>query len=204
MVFPGLGGSVPTPLAWAVYAAAAVTAAAGGFAAAGGAAPPTVETAVVQELPHPKEPVARAVFDTLTGAGLSPAAAAGVLGNLEQESDFNPAAHEHGGGAGRGLAQWSVGGRWDTDRLNLIDYAESRGTSPWTLETQTAFMLAEMRSGVGGFDLGRFAAETDPVAAARYFHDVYEKSADRDGKVETVRGGAAREWFDWFNGAGGG
>lgn len=35
------------------------------------------------------------------------------MGNLDQESGMSPTIKQPGG-PGRGIAQWSVGGRWDT------------------------------------------------------------------------------------------
>ena len=55
----------------------------------------------------------QASFDYFVGKGLTPFQAAGIVGNLDQESGVNPTAVQSGG-PGRGVAQWSVGGRWDT------------------------------------------------------------------------------------------
>src|SRR4051812_32496253 len=52
-------------------------------------------------------------FDYFVGKGLTPIQAAGIVGNLDQESGDSPTAVQSGG-PGRGVAQWSVGGRWDT------------------------------------------------------------------------------------------
>ena len=41
--------------------------------------------------------------------------AAGIIGNLDQESGMDPTISQYDGGPGRGIAQWSTGGRWDTD-----------------------------------------------------------------------------------------
>ena len=48
------------------------------------------------------------------GKGLTNFQSAGIVGNLDQESGVNPSSVQ-AGGPGRGIAQWSVGGRWDTD-----------------------------------------------------------------------------------------
>ena len=52
-------------------------------------------------------------FDYFVGKGLTNFQAAGIVGNLDQESGDSPTAVQSGG-PGRGVAQWSVGGRWDT------------------------------------------------------------------------------------------
>src|SRR5947207_15769963 len=53
-----------------------------------------------------------AAYDYFVGKGLKPFQAAGIVGNLDQESGDDPTAVQPGG-PGRGLAQWSAGGgRW--------------------------------------------------------------------------------------------
>src|SRR4051812_26829508 len=56
----------------------------------------------------------KAAYDFFVAKGLTPFQAAGIVGNLDQESGVNPASVQFGGGPGRGIAQWSVGGRWDS------------------------------------------------------------------------------------------
>ena len=52
---------------------------------------------------------AEVVWQLLIAEGFSPAAAAGILGNLQQESNIDPTAVQ-ADGPGMGLAQWSRGG----------------------------------------------------------------------------------------------
>src|SRR6476646_3597410 len=52
-------------------------------------------------------------FDYFLGKVLTSVPAAGIVGNLDQESGMDPTAVQPGG-PGRGIAQWSVGGRWDS------------------------------------------------------------------------------------------
>ncbi|MDN5727116.1 MAG: phage tail tip lysozyme, partial [Propionibacteriales bacterium] len=56
----------------------------------------------------------KAAFDYFVAKGLTTVQAAGVIGNLDQESGMDPTISELSGGPGRGIAQWSAGGRWDT------------------------------------------------------------------------------------------
>lgn len=89
--------------------------------------------------------------------GLSAAQAAGVVGNFMVESDdgtgpdVNPRGKQLEGGPGRGIAQWTAktahhaGGRWDTDPVNVLDFARKRNLDPWALETQLAFVVYEGR-----------------------------------------------------------
>ena len=79
---------------------------------------------------------ARTAFNYFVSKGLTKIQAAGVVGNLMQESSVNPAAVEYGGGPGRGIAQWSTGGRFNTGRTNLTTFASGRGANKWALTTQ--------------------------------------------------------------------
>ena len=89
---------------------------------------------------------AEKVFSTLRGLGFSDQAAAGVVGNLMQESGVNPKSQQSGG-PGRGIMQWSEGQRWS----NLQRWAGKQ--DPWALATQVGFMVKEMndRSFTGGY-----------------------------------------------------
>ncbi len=85
------------------------------------------------------------IIDRLVKGGLTNTAAIGIVANLQAESNLDPAIKQLGGGPGRGLAQWEKGGRFDTDRINLVKFAEDRGTSWTDLDTQIDFILKEMR-----------------------------------------------------------
>ena len=89
---------------------------------------------------------AKYIFDRLVAGGLTDIAAGGVVANLGVETGYtyNPSTKQGGGGLGRGLAQWEKGGRFDTDPINLVDFAKSRGTSWNDLDTQIDFILHEM------------------------------------------------------------
>ena len=141
------------------------------------------------------------VWSMLVAEGFSEQAAAGILGNLQQESNIDPTTVQNGG-PGRGLAQWSAGGRWDNGPQSLLAYARSRGLKPWNVATQVQFMIYEMDYGIGGFDLDSYKGMTDVVAATIYFHDVFEASADSAAFVASVRGAYAQQWYDALHGAG--
>lgn len=84
------------------------------------------------------------IFKRLTDGGLTPIAAIGIIANLKAESELNPSIKQYGGGPGRGLVQWEKGGRFDTDRINLVSFAKKQG-KPWTdLDAQIDFMLYEL------------------------------------------------------------
>jgi hypothetical protein len=84
---------------------------------------------------------AEKVFNYLIGYGFTPEAAAGVIGNLMQESHVNPKSHQ-AGGPGRGIMQWTESQRW----ASLSSWAKTAGKDPWDLDTQVEWMMKEMRS----------------------------------------------------------
>ena len=111
---------------------------------------------------------ARKIWDKLCAAGLTPAGAAGLLGNLQAESGLNPrnlqnsfekklgmsdqdytAAVDCGAygsfvtdGAGYGLAQWTYSSR----KAALLAYAKVRGRSVGDLDTQAGYLLQELQN----------------------------------------------------------
>jgi Phage tail lysozyme len=91
-----------------------------------------------------------------------------------QESSVNPAAVEFGGGPGRGIAQWSVGGRWDTSRNdNVTAYASAHGVSRLALGTQLDFIWFELTT-FPTYGLASLRAATTVTAAVTAFQDKYE------------------------------
>ena len=113
-------------------------------------------------------------FNFFVSKGLTKIQAAGVIGNLMQESSVNPAAVEFGGGPGRGIAQWSVGGRWDTSHNdNVTSYASQHGLSRGALNTQLSFIWYELTT-FSGYGLSQLRAATTITAAVAAFQDKYE------------------------------
>ncbi len=116
---------------------------------------------------------ARTAFNYFVAKGLTETQAAGIVGNLMQESSVRPAAVEYGGGPGRGIAQWSVGGRFNTGSKSLTSYANARGANRWALTTQLDFIWYEMAT-VGGYGLTELRAATTINAAVTAFQNKYE------------------------------
>ncbi|HEX7604741.1 MAG TPA: phage tail tip lysozyme, partial [Polyangiaceae bacterium] len=84
-------------------------------------------------------------FDYFVGKGLTDVQAAGIVGNLDQESGMSPTIAQYGGGPGRGIAQWSAGGRWDTSKNdNVAWYAAQHGASIHSLALQLDFIWYEL------------------------------------------------------------
>jgi uncharacterized protein (TIGR03382 family) len=111
-------------------------------------------------------------FDYFIGKGLTAAQAAGIVGNLDQESGVDPTIAQYGGGPGRGIAQWSVGGRWDTGTDSVAHYASVHGVSMTALHTQLDFIWYELTQ--IGYGYSQLQAATNVTDATLVFMDKYE------------------------------
>jgi hypothetical protein len=115
----------------------------------------------------------KAAFDYFVGKGLTNFQAAGIVGNLDQESGVSPTAVQQGG-PGRGIAQWSVGGRWDTDGGdNATTYASQQGQSVWSLGLQLDFIWYELTK-FSGYGLSKLKATTNVTDATVVFQTDFE------------------------------
>lgn len=127
------------------------------------------------------------------GLGLAPHQAAGLVGNLVNES-------------GRSLSPWGPTGdngtawgtaQWRGDRLNALKSMFPNNYQ--TPEAQQAFMRSEMLGSENKAYKALLAAGSPEDAAAAVNH-LYERSADNSGRREA----AARQLMAQFGGAGGG
>lgn len=101
---------------------------------------------------------------------LTPAQAAGILGNMEVESNLNTGAYNSAEGA-IGLCQWE-GAR----RAALQQYANAQGKPVTDWQVQVDFMMNELH----GNESGAYSAlksATTPGEAAAAFDQQYERSA---------------------------
>jgi len=115
----------------------------------------------------------QACYDYFVGKGLTNFQAAGIVGNLDQESGTDPTAVQQGG-PGRGIAQWSVGGRWDTDAGdNAVAYASQQGQNVWSLNLQLDFIWYELTS-FPGYGLAALKASTNVTDATVTFETDFE------------------------------
>ena len=153
--------------------------------------------------------VAEQIYNYSKGRGASNAAAAGVVGNAERESNLNPKIVAHDGSLG--LFQWLMA----EDQKGLKSLASKEGKE-WSdvgvqmkylwddLENQNDFnsLRFDKRCGDGskGSGLKAWKAFTSPEKAASMFERCYEVSAETTKKREQF----ARKWYDKFNGAGSG
>ncbi len=150
-----------------------------GVASVGGAnADPTVESDNV-----------RIAYEFFVAKGLAPFRSAGIVGNLQVEAPgLDPNINQGGGGPGRGIAQWSVNGRW----VDLQAFAAQRGMNERDLTLQLEFIWHEMNN-VAPWNkaLPGVQGATDLTAATRAFMELYEKPgipnfAERVAAAEAV------------------
>jgi len=110
--------------------------------------------------------------------GFTPQSAAGIMGNLMQEStpSIDPTLKQGGGGPGRGIMQWTYSERWQS----LVKYANSRGLDPNSLVAQLEYMVQEMKTYKSGGQTvyDRIKVMTDIEDATNFF----EKTMERAGK----------------------
>jgi hypothetical protein len=116
----------------------------------------------------------KTAYNFFVSKGLKDYQAAGVIGNLMQESNVDASAVQYGGGPGRGIAQWSVGGRWDTDSGdNVVGYANKQGLSRWSLTLQLDFIWYELQT-FSGYGLGALRGSGNVTEATIAFERDFE------------------------------
>jgi hypothetical protein len=115
----------------------------------------------------------QAAYQFFISAGLTNYQAAGIVGNLDQESGDSPTAVQIGG-PGRGIAQWSAGGRWDTaTNDNVLWYANLQDESSTSLTLQLQFIWYELVV-FPGYGLSALKASTDVSTATEAFESNFE------------------------------
>ena len=163
----------------------------------------------------------RVIWDRLLDAGLTPAGAAGLLGNLQAESGLNPrnlqnsyekklglsdgdytAAVDCGAyanfvndGAGYGLAQWTYSSR----KAALLAYARARGRSVGDLDTQVGYLLQELQS-----LFPRVLDKLRTTCSVREASDCvllqFERPANQSEENRARRASLGQEFYDKFTG----
>ncbi|HET6746703.1 MAG TPA: phage tail tip lysozyme [Candidatus Saccharimonadales bacterium] len=150
----------------------------------------------------------KTVWSFLLGKGLTAEQAAGVMGNIQQESTykgypFNPEAEEKPGTGtgGYGIVQWT-GPR----RQSLNAAAAKQGVPVSSLAFQLEYLYQESNARTakasygGGNEWDGLKKQATIIQATVYWHDNFERSADSPEAVRTVRGGYAQKWYNEFNG----
>ena len=142
---------------------------------------------------------AKVIWNFLKYKGLSDAAAAGVLGNIQAESNFNPGIEEIANGIGYGLIQWSFGRR---DALEKA--ARERGVDPSNLQFQLEYLWEESLDPNTSYgkklQQAGFYTTTSAADAAHYFHKYVEISADSKSAIMNNRCKPAEQWLKEFSG----
>ena len=146
-----------------------------------------------------REGNAKAIWNFLKSKGLSDAAAAAVLGNIQQESQFDPSAIE-GTGEGHGLIQWSF-----DRRKALMAAAAAQGVDWRDLNFQLEYLWNEALNPESSYGKRLAAAgfynNNISVADATYlFHQIVEGSNDSQNTILNNRIVPAQEWFNKFEG----
>lgn len=117
---------------------------------------------------------AQYAFKYYTSQGIAPHIAAGMVGNLIQESgnfraDVIAGTRKGDNGAATGIAQWH------NDRLQgLLSYADKSGRNPYTLNTQLDYVLKEATD---RGDMKAVSAAKNTEEAANIFAKTYERPA---------------------------
>lgn len=104
-------------------------------------------------------------YDFFVNQGFTPAQAAGIVGNLVQESGVNPESVQQNG-PGRGIAQWSLGGRWIPSLAT--------GNVNKDLAAQEQYIIDELQSNPA-YGLSALRQATTPTQAAQVFGSDYER-----------------------------
>ncbi|MBR1988607.1 MAG: C39 family peptidase, partial [Clostridia bacterium] len=152
------------------------------------------------------------VWQFFTQNGFTPAATAGIMGSIYQESKFKPDMIQgNGAGPAAGLFQWenynNKSRRWKA----LNDFAAARGKNWTDLQTQLEYALHEMTTSekwmwnskahsnyAGVSSLDEYKQITNPVVAAEAFENHFERA----GKpMMGVRKQKATEYYNMFSGS---
>lgn len=131
---------------------------------------------------------AQTAYQYFLGKGLSPAQAAGIVGNLTAESNINPESTNSIGCVG--IAQWCGGRR---------NPSLQTGDPTKDLQTQLDYMWYEMTGPEKG-SLTALKATTTPADAARAFEATFERSG---GALLAQRETYATDFYNLVAGAGG-
>jgi len=177
-----------------------------GTTASGGAPAPTSSPSASAGSPTSQSGNAASIWNFLVGKGLSGVAAAGIMGNLQQESSYDPQAVQGGspsatppwsqpggsyGTGGYGIAQWTSTGRQQA----LQSFADASGGQVSSLSVQLNFFWQEL-TGAYSATLAALRGATSPSEAAVIFEQGYEAAGTPD---MTNRQSYAQQAYQTFN-----
>lgn len=143
--------------------------------------------------------------------GLSPAQAAGIVGNFVQEAgedlppDINQGGHRGppGSGAGYGWAQWTGPRRESFVGWSVANGYVPSASVPFTDAANYAYLKHELNTGYKD-TITEIKATTTPGDAAFSFHKTFEKSADSRSQIGEREAAANQVLQEMGGGAGGG
>lgn len=155
---------------------------------------------VPPELTTEKEKNAWAVWQFLKSKGYSEQAAAGILGNMDQESGIMPDIDEGGGGPGYGLVQWTSPIAGESGRAYVQRLLAQAGISGdyRNITTQLKLLDWHMHNGqyipsaAYPYSVTEFKALTDIGAATMAF----EANFERPAVTHPERIPLAQYWYD--------
>ena len=144
------------------------------------------------------DPVRDKVWNSLRSAGYSAEATAGFMGNIEQESTFNPTLVNNIGAYG--LCQW-----YKSRRTALQAYAADQNSTEGNVDIQIDFLLTEISgNGPAQKRIGRYwssasqqawMAATSPESAAEVVCNKFEVPGDNS---LSKRQKYARQYYDQY------
>lgn len=155
---------------------------------------------VPPELTTEKEKNAWAVWQFLKSKGYSEQAAAGILGNMDQESGIMPDIDEGGGGPGYGLVQWTSPIAGESGRAYVQRLLGQAGISGdyRNITTQLKLLDWHMHNGqyipsaAYPYSVAQFKALTDIGTATMAF----EANFERPAVTHPERIPLAQYWYD--------
>lgn len=155
---------------------------------------------VPPELTTEKEKNAWAVWQFLKSKGYSEQAAAGILGNMDQESGIMPDIDEGGGGPGYGLVQWTSPIAGESGRAYVQRLLAQAGISGdyRNITTQLKLLDWHMHNGqyipsaAYPYSVAQFKALTDIGTATMAF----EANFERPAVTHPERIPMAQYWYD--------
>mgnify|MGYP006999159763 FL=1 len=159
---------------------------------------------------------AKNIYGILSGLGMPDENIAGILGNFETESGFDPTAvenipitgdeyhrigeqkqaaeKENFQGRGIGVGQWTA-----ERNVALRKYAEEKGGDWYDLEMQMAFMISDDSGAALVRDMieGENKGADNPKMASRFFLQNWERPEDMEtgGPNDINRAKSASKWF---------
>lgn len=128
------------------------------------------------------------IYDFLIDKGLSPAGAAGILGNMYIESGFKTGALGDSGSS-LGLVQWHA-----SRKKRLIQRAKDQGVDPLSIDFQLEHLWWDLTTNFSSLT-NTLKTIKDPEEAAYMFADIFENPT----VIQSSRKIAARQYYNMFS-----